>query len=110
MTEKINRTITDKNKKLTLIKQNNRCANFPNSYAVYQYECLLWKYQNGFFDDAYCEFDHIDGFSLTKNNDINNIQALCPNCHAVKTRIFMQNKKIFTTKQLGNGAGLMDVT
>jgi len=30
------------------------------------------------------EFDHIDGNSL--NNDISNCQALCPNCHAKKTR------------------------
>jgi len=30
------------------------------------------------------DFDHIDGKSL--NNDISNCQALCPNCHAKKTR------------------------
>ena len=30
------------------------------------------------------DFDHIDGNSL--NNDISNCQALCPNCHAKKTR------------------------
>ena len=30
------------------------------------------------------DFDHIDGY--TSNNDISNCQALCPNCHAKKTR------------------------
>jgi len=30
------------------------------------------------------DFDHIDGD--TSNNDISNCQALCPNCHAKKTR------------------------
>jgi len=30
------------------------------------------------------DFDHIDGNS--SNNDISNCQALCPNCHAEKTR------------------------
>jgi len=30
------------------------------------------------------DFDHIDGNS--SNNDISNCQALCPNCHAKKTR------------------------
>lgn len=30
------------------------------------------------------EFDHMDGNS--SNNDISNCQALCPNCHAKKTR------------------------
>jgi len=30
------------------------------------------------------QFDHVDGNS--SNNDISNCQALCPNCHAKKTR------------------------
>jgi len=30
------------------------------------------------------DFDHIDGDKA--NNDISNCQALCPNCHAKKTR------------------------
>jgi len=30
------------------------------------------------------DFDHIDGNKA--NNDISNCQALCPNCHAKKTR------------------------
>jgi len=30
------------------------------------------------------DFDHIDGNKF--NNDITNCQALCPNCHAKKTR------------------------
>jgi len=30
------------------------------------------------------DFDHIDGDKA--NNDISNCQALCPNCHAEKTR------------------------
>ena len=29
-------------------------------------------------------FDHIDGDS--SNNSLSNCQALCPNCHAIKTR------------------------
>lgn len=32
----------------------------------------------------YPVFDHIDGNRI--NNDISNCQALCPNCHAEKTR------------------------
>ena len=34
-------------------------------------------------------FDHIDGNS--SNNDISNCQALCPNCHAKKTRKNSEN-------------------
>ena len=36
-------------------------------------------------------FDHIDG--SRSNNSISNCQALCPNCHAKKTR--MMNRKYF---------------
>ena len=31
-----------------------------------------------------CDFDHIDGDS--SNDSLNNCQALCPNCHAKKSR------------------------
>jgi len=31
-----------------------------------------------------CDFDHMDGDST--NNSLSNCQALCPNCHAEKSR------------------------
>ncbi len=34
------------------------------------------------------DIDHIDGNS--SNNSLNNAQALCPNCHAKKTRTIKQ--------------------
>jgi len=34
-------------------------------------------------------FDHINGDS--SNNSISNCQALCPNCHAMKTSFFRGN-------------------
>jgi len=37
------------------------------------------------------DFDHIDGDS--SNNSLNNCQALCPNCHAKKTRN-IKNRKL----------------
>jgi len=48
-----------------LLLQNNRCMNCGYSLDVY-------------------EFDHIDG--NRENNSLFNCQALCPNCHAKKTR------------------------
>jgi len=54
-----------KTKQMTLIKQNFRCASCKNRLES-------------------PDFDHIDGNS--SNNDISNCQALCPNCHAKKTR------------------------
>jgi len=48
-----------------LIYQNYQCA-----------KCLNFL--------KYPEFDHVDGDP--SNNHISNCQALCPNCHAEKTR------------------------
>ena len=44
-----------------------------------QNRCKLCGKKSDHFD-----FDHIDGNS--SNNDVLNCQALCPNCHAEKTR------------------------
>jgi len=52
-------------KQKVLIRQNFRCKSCLNPLEI-------------------VDFDHIDGD--TSNNDISNCQALCPNCHAKKTR------------------------
>jgi len=52
-------------KQKVLIRQNFRCKLCLNTLVE-------------------IDFDHIDGY--TSNNDISNCQALCPNCHAMKTR------------------------
>jgi predicted restriction endonuclease len=44
-----------------------------------QYRCKLCGKKSDIWD-----FDHIDG--NRGNNDSSNCQALCPNCHAKKTR------------------------
>lgn len=44
------------------------------------------------------DFDHIDGDS--SNNSLNNCQALCPNCHAKKTRNF-NNRKLKLYQLIG---------
>lgn len=96
--------ITKAVKDAILKQQDYKCAN-----TIKNYTCLLWKINNGFFDEAGYEFDHIDEYCLTPDNTINNIQALCPNCHSVKTKRFMNNKKKFTTTELNNGAAVMDI-
>ena len=96
-TSKENRYIKNvSEKKLELLKkQKYRCANSPDSKLrnLVNYECLLWRLQgnNGVFDDADYELDHIIEYSISKNNDISNLQLLCPQCHAKKTSNFMKN-------------------
>lgn len=99
-------------KKFILLKrQENKCANKPNNHAtgLIGYECLLWKYQDGTFDDAGYEFDHIDEYCLTQDNHHKNIQALCPNCHSYKTKNFNKNKRIFSSTELDQGRAMMEV-
>ena len=49
------------------------------------YKCAICKRSAGVWD-----YDHIDG--NRSNNDTSNCQALCPNCHAKKTRGLLAQK------------------
>lgn len=49
------------------------------------YKCVICNRGVGVLD-----YDHIDG--NRSNNDISNCQALCPNCHAKKTRGLLKQK------------------
>jgi hypothetical protein len=50
------------------------------------YKCAICKRSTEVWD-----YDHIDG--NRSNNDISNCQALCPNCHAKKTRGLLKQDK-----------------
>jgi hypothetical protein len=105
------RYISEKIKKSVLELQNYKCANNPNLPAanLHDYKCLLWICYDGHFDLSGYDFDHIEEFCKSQNNSINNIQALCPNCHSVKTKKFMKNKKIFTSCEMAEGRELMQI-
>jgi hypothetical protein len=51
-----------------------------------KYRCAICKTSGGVWD-----YDHIDG--NRSNNDTSNCQALCPNCHAKKTRGLLEQEK-----------------
>jgi hypothetical protein len=91
------------------LAQRTVCENYPNTNVIKDYDCPMWKLNNGLFDEAGCEFDHIDEWSKTFNNDVTNFQVLCISCHKVKTKRFMKNKCTFTTDEINNGKCLMDV-
>ena len=107
----VRKTITQKTKDLIVNRQYNRCANSSLSPALNLsgYLCPFWIYNNGVFDESGYAIDHIDEVSITSNNELENLQALCHNCHAVKTRKFKINKTVFTSTQLHQGAGFMEV-
>lgn len=108
---KNSRYISEKTKKLVLEFQNYQCANNPIKPALnlHDYKCLLWICNHGLFDESGYDFDHINEHSITSDNSIYNIQALCPNCHRVKTKKFVKNKHIFTTSELAEGREIMDI-
>lgn len=71
------RKVSDSQKKRVAGRQRYRCA-----ASVLNYKCPL----NGDpFDESGYEIDHIQELRDGGNNDISNLQALCPMCHRVKT-------------------------
>ena len=111
------RYISTKIKEEVVLKQNGKCANSPFKPALNLkgYLCLLWKYENGLFDESGYQIDHINEYSILSKKDnidanhISNLQALCPNCHMLKTKRFMKQKKMFTSEEIDFGRALMDV-
>ena len=98
-----------KNVKIELFNKYPKCANYPDSGIILNYNCPMWKLYDGDFDSSGYEIDHIDEFSRTNNNDVDNLQLLCVCCHKVKTRLFMKNKCSFTYTEIANGSCLMDI-
>jgi len=89
--KKKSRHISEGIKKQVAGKQKYKCANngSNNVKGIEGYLCPYWQNGDGSFDESGYEIDHIEEFSLTQNNNINNLQALCRSCHAVKTKRFM---------------------
>jgi len=81
------RTFTQAEVKELLAKHNHTCATIPD------YECYL---KGKPFDEAGFQIDHIKELHNGGSNDISNLQALCPNCHSVKTT---RNRKRQSNKQ-----------
>ncbi len=96
----IKRKISESKKKEIAGKQRFKCANKPNSKlkGMGDYKCHLWKLEGddkGSFDETGYDIDHIEEFSVSHNDNDENLQALCGLCHRIKTRNFMRtiNKK-----------------
>lgn len=95
-------------------RQALRCANRPDAVAVgcRAYACPLWALPGraGAFDEAGYEIDHIVEVSHGGQDAPDNLQALCPCCHAVKTKRFRSQKRRFAfhSSDLHQGRAMME--
>jgi 5-methylcytosine-specific restriction endonuclease McrA len=87
------RKVTESVKKSVAAKQDFKCANFPGSNIISDYECVYHQCRSGTFDEAGYEIDHVVEFSETQDDKISNLQALCIPCHRVKTTRFNRKKR-----------------
>ena len=90
------RKVTEGQRKIIAGKQFNKCANSPGSNLIKleSYTCPLWQrtINSGCFDESGYEIDHIVEHSITQDDSMSNLQALCVTCHRVKTKRFNVNR------------------
>ena len=101
--------ICAKTRKEVLAKTH--CANHPYNFApgCKGYICPLWKSGSGEFDESGKQIDHIVEVKHGGTNDLSNLQALCPCCHAVKTRRCAQQSWEFTSPEIDSGRANMNI-
>jgi multisubunit Na+/H+ antiporter MnhB subunit len=80
-----------------LIKKPKKRRSFPLEVKKQvlrdqDHKCAICRRNKGTWD-----YDHIDGNRT--NNDVSNCQALCPDCHAKKTRGLIKIKSRSNTKK-----------
>lgn len=58
------------------------------------YLCPFWLIEKdkGSFDISGYEIDHVIEYAISENDNLDNLQALCINCHRVKTIRFNRDK------------------
>src|SRR5579863_4123889 len=88
------RNVSEAKKKNVAGKQHYKCANRPGIEikGLTNYECPLWKIKGinqGSFDESGYDIDHIVEHSITGDDSIENLQALCKMCHSTKTKRFL---------------------
>ena len=90
--------------------RSNQCANRPSPFApgCKGYVCPLWIYNQGFFDESGYQIDHIVEVAHGGTNNIDNLQLLCPCCHAVKTKRCAKQKWEFNSCEIDQGRSFME--
>jgi Zn finger protein HypA/HybF involved in hydrogenase expression len=81
------KTMKDSVKGIVAGRQYYKCANpHDNCPLYYRPSCPGHFGQEGF------EIDHIKEYSISKDDSLDNLQALCPSCHSLKTKLFYVNR------------------
>ena len=110
--KKDTRSLTDAQKNYIASLKKFKCSNSPGSNlpGLEGYECPIWlkpdEKNPGSFDESGYQIDHKVEFSKTQDDSFENLQALCPCCHAVKTKLFMISKNQKTKVEI-NSEGLL---
>lgn len=105
--QKAERKVSEAVKKRVAGSQSFKCANKPasNLFRLINYKCPMWFKPGelqGSFDESGYEIDHSVELSISGDNDLENLQALCLCCHKVKTLRFMtKDGEANTTNQPG---------
>lgn len=91
------RNVSESVKKRIAGKQYHKCANNPDCDIRFldNFECPLWKINGsnrGAFDESGYEIDHVIEHSISKDDSEKNLQALCLNCHRVKTKRYATSR------------------
>jgi hypothetical protein len=90
------RKVTDSQKKRVAAKQEHKCANTINTTTVPDYVC---PFTNKVFDESGYDVDHIKELIDSGDNTLDNLQALCINCHRVKTLRFNSSRRLEKAKE-----------
>lgn len=101
------RNVSEAKKRNVAGKQHFKCANKPGIEikGLGGYECPLWKIKGikqGSFDESGYDIDHIMEHSISNNDNIDNLQALCKMCHSTKTKRFLMINTCLRNNFLGN--------
>jgi len=83
------RKVTDSQKKRIAARQEFRCANSLQT-VIDNYIC---PFTNKVFDESGYDVDHINELVNSGDNSLDNLQALCINCHRVKTIRFNSQRQ-----------------
>jgi len=94
-----------------MLLEQKQCSNHPEHFAVgcKDYICPMWIAYGGYFDESGYQIDHIIEVTHGGGNNIENLQLLCPSCHAVKTKRASRQKWSFDSVEIDSGVAHMDI-